>query len=48
MQQFFAVLSALLCARVIEWVLIASLKTYKEKQEKKLFSRVEAFKQAQQ
>jgi hypothetical protein len=48
MQQFFAVLSALLCARFIEWIIIASVKTYKEHQDKKLLDKVVKFNNSRQ
>jgi hypothetical protein len=48
MQQFFAVLSALLCTRFIEWIIIATVKTYKDSQDKKLIERVEKFKRDHQ
>lgn len=48
MQVFFAVLSAIIVSRLIEWILIASLKTFKENQEKKLINKIEALKRAQQ
>jgi len=48
MQIFFSVLSAILAARVIEWLIIASVKTYKENQDKKLVEKVKEFNRTRQ
>jgi hypothetical protein len=48
MQIFFSVLSAMLAARIIEWFIIATVKTYKDNQDKKLLAKVEQFKRSQQ
>lgn len=48
MQIFFSVLSAMLAARVIEWFIVASVKTYKENQEKKLIEKFRKFNQNNQ
>jgi len=48
MQIFFSVLSAILAARVIEWIIAASVKTYKENQEKKLIEKVNEFNRTMQ
>jgi hypothetical protein len=47
MELYIPILSAILTARLIEWSIVASAKTYKDHQEKKLIEKVERFNRSQ-